>query len=259
MAIGDYNRINFVSKKTKLSAENMNKLDAKLKELDVALSQSSGGVDNTQHYHNTDRNRTNHTGTQLASTISDFYTAVRQSMLSGLSTATSSAINVSDTIIVALGKLQAQISTLTTELSTKADTTALDSKADLASLTLKADETEITTINQTITNMNTVSTSLIPSPTTISSVTQNVLLKEGKTIQLILRGTITTTVGTSYTLGTIPEGYRPSVEFYKNIQIRDTSAVLGSLTITTDGVVTLITRTAISATTISINECYITI
>lgn len=248
MAIGDYNRINFVSKKTKLSAENMNKFDAKLKELDVALSQSSGGGNNIQHYHSTDRDRANHTGTQNASTISDFANTVRGIVLTGLSISTSTIISATDNVLSALGKLQSQIVTLSGQLSNKADLTALDSKAD---------KTETIAINEYITALSTVSTSSIPSPTTISSMTQNVLLKEGKTVQLILRGTITTTVGTSYTLGTIPEGYRPSVAFYKNIQIRDTSAVLGDLTITTAGVVSLITRTAISAQLISINECYI--
>lgn len=249
MAIGDYNRINFVSRKTKASADNFNRMDSKIKELDSALSQSSGGGDNSQHYHSADRNRANHTGTQLSSTISDFMVGVRGVMLSGLSTSTSTVISTVDTILSALGKLQAQITSLSSQLSNKADIGALDAKAD---------DTEITAINESITALETVSTSSIPSPTSISSVTQNVLLKEGKTVQLMLRGTITTTVGTSYTLGTIPEGYRPNVAFYKNIQIRDTSAVLGDLTITTAGVITLITRTAISAQLISINECYIT-
>lgn len=35
-----------------------------------------GGGDSALHYHSSDRNRANHTGTQLASTISDFQTTV---------------------------------------------------------------------------------------------------------------------------------------------------------------------------------------
>lgn len=56
------------------------------------------------------KNRANHTGTQLASTISDFTSTVRSTVLTGLSTATNSVITVSDSILSALGKLQKQIS-----------------------------------------------------------------------------------------------------------------------------------------------------
>ena len=66
------------------------------------------------------------------------------------------------------------------------------------------------------------------------------------------------TAGTSYTIETLLAGYRPAVAFYKNIQMRDTSAVLGSLTIGTDGVVSIIPRTTISAQLIAINETYLT-
>jgi len=56
------------------------------------------------------RNRTNHTGTQTASTISDFVATVRGTVLSGLSVVANTAIVATDTILVALGKLQAQVS-----------------------------------------------------------------------------------------------------------------------------------------------------
>ncbi|MCG8484800.1 MAG: hypothetical protein MJA31_15915, partial [Clostridia bacterium] len=68
------------------------------------------GGDSTLHYHSSDRNRTNHTGTQLAATISDFTTAVRGTVLAGLSTANNAIIIASDTVLSALGKLQKQIS-----------------------------------------------------------------------------------------------------------------------------------------------------
>lgn len=55
------------------------------------------------------KNRANHTGTQLASTISDFADTVRGTVLTGLSTATTTVISASDTLLVALGKLQGQI------------------------------------------------------------------------------------------------------------------------------------------------------
>lgn len=65
--------------------------------------------DTALHYHAADRNRANHTGTQLAATISDFVATVRSSVLTGLSTATNAAITATDTVLGALGKLQAQI------------------------------------------------------------------------------------------------------------------------------------------------------
>ena len=55
------------------------------------------------------KNRANHTGTQLASTISDFADNVRSAVLTGVSFAVSTAITASDTVLTALGKLQAQI------------------------------------------------------------------------------------------------------------------------------------------------------
>ena len=53
--------------------------------------------------------RANHTGTQLAATISNFAATVRATILTGLSTATSTAVVAADTILVAIGKLQAQV------------------------------------------------------------------------------------------------------------------------------------------------------
>lgn len=54
------------------------------------------------------RNRSNHTGTQLASTISDFASTVRSTLLSGLSI-TNALVTASDTVLSAIGKLQGQI------------------------------------------------------------------------------------------------------------------------------------------------------
>jgi hypothetical protein len=56
--------------------------------------------------------RANHTGTQTASTISDFATTVLGTVLTGLSTATNAAIAATDSALVAFGKLQAQVSAL---------------------------------------------------------------------------------------------------------------------------------------------------
>jgi hypothetical protein len=65
------------------------------------------------------RNRANHSGSQLASTISDFSSTVLATVLTGLSLATSSVISATDTVLIALGKLQAQVTSLG---STKQDT-----------------------------------------------------------------------------------------------------------------------------------------
>lgn len=55
----------------------------------------------------------NHT----SSTITDFLTAVRATVLTGLSTATNSVISATDTVLGALGKLQAQITSNLTTLN----------------------------------------------------------------------------------------------------------------------------------------------
>lgn len=60
------------------------------------------------------RDRSTHTGTQLASTISDFANSVLATVLTGLSTATNAVITSADSVLSAFGKLQAQITGLGT-------------------------------------------------------------------------------------------------------------------------------------------------
>lgn len=55
------------------------------------------------------RDRATHTGSQLAATISDFAAAVRATVLTGISFATNAAVVATDTVLAAVGKLQAQI------------------------------------------------------------------------------------------------------------------------------------------------------
>ena len=55
------------------------------------------------------RSRSNHAGTQIASTISDFSDVVLATFLSGLSIDTDTEIDSTDSILVAIGKLQKQI------------------------------------------------------------------------------------------------------------------------------------------------------
>lgn len=65
------------------------------------------------------RARANHTGTQLASTISDFASAVLSTILTGISFVTSTAVTATDSILVAIGKLQAQNTAQDTTIGTK--------------------------------------------------------------------------------------------------------------------------------------------
>lgn len=58
------------------------------------------------------RNRSNHTGTQLASTISNFAATVLGTLLTGISFVTSTPVVATDSILVAIGKLQAQINNM---------------------------------------------------------------------------------------------------------------------------------------------------
>lgn len=81
--------------------------------------------DSTLHYHSTDRDRINHTGTQTANTISDFASSVRNTALTGLSTITNVAISATDSVLSALGKLQKQISDNLNNMQT-----ALNNKSD---------------------------------------------------------------------------------------------------------------------------------
>lgn len=61
--------------------------------------------------------RANHTGTQLASTISDFAAAALAVVLAGISFASSATITAADTILSAFGKLQAQLTKHSRKLS----------------------------------------------------------------------------------------------------------------------------------------------
>jgi len=55
------------------------------------------------------RDRANHTGSQLAATVSDFAATVRGAVLSGISFASTTTITAADSILSALGRLQAQV------------------------------------------------------------------------------------------------------------------------------------------------------
>lgn len=110
------------------------------------LNTLDDGVDSTLHFHATDRARANHTGTQLASTISDFAATVRATILTGISFATSTAVVAGDTILAAIGKLQAQNTTQDTAiaLNTAKVTNATHTGEVTGSGALTVDKTAIT-------------------------------------------------------------------------------------------------------------------
>lgn len=285
MAIGDYKRVNFVSKKTKVSADTFNPMDAKIKELDSAISSLAGGGNNTAHYHTTDRDRANHNGTQTASTISDFANTVRNTTLSGLSTALSTAILASDSIIVALGKLQAQMSlkmsstddskdnTVTfTEASSLENINTTESHATMFGKIKKMfsfiGTNSLTTTAQTISGaineIVALFTTVVGVPesvqSTITTITVHTVLRNVKTVEYILGATTISTTwvsGTAYTICTLPTGFRPKVELKKDIEFADASSIYGILKITTAGVVTLTPRATATSKLISINETFL--
>jgi hypothetical protein len=78
-----------------------------------------------------DRARANHTGTQLAVTISDFAATVLGTVLAGLSTASSAAVAATDTVLAAIGKLQAQVTLRALAARTIATTAPLSGGGDL--------------------------------------------------------------------------------------------------------------------------------
>jgi hypothetical protein len=83
------------------------------------------------------RDRVNHTGTQLANTISDFATTVRGVVLTGLTTASNVIIAATDTVLEAFGKLQAQFTALKGNVLEKDNVTSYTPSADFHPATKK--------------------------------------------------------------------------------------------------------------------------
>lgn len=104
---GTTNKVYTATEKTKLAGI---EAGAEVNNIsDTNATDLTDGGDSSLHYHSSDRNRANHTGTQLANTISNFASTVLATVLTGLSTTTNSAITATDSVLGALGKLQAQI------------------------------------------------------------------------------------------------------------------------------------------------------
>jgi hypothetical protein len=66
---------------------------------DTDATDLTDGGDSTLHFHSSDRNRANHTGTQLASTVSDFSTAADARIAAATSTGTGSIVRSSSPLI----------------------------------------------------------------------------------------------------------------------------------------------------------------
>ena len=97
------------------------------------------------------RDRNTHTGTQLASTISDFASTVLATVLTGLSTATNAVITSADSVLSALEKLQAQITGLGTskENTITAGTTAQYFRGDKTFQTLDKTAVGLSNVDNT--------------------------------------------------------------------------------------------------------------
>lgn len=110
------------------------------------LNTLDDGVDSTLHFHATDRARANHSGTQLAATISDFASTVIGTVLTGLSLVTGTAVTAADSILVAIGKLQKQ--------NTDQDTAIALNTAKVTNATHTGDATGATALTLATVNAN---------------------------------------------------------------------------------------------------------
>ena len=127
---------------------------------DAVSKKHSHSGDDSSHYHTTDRNRANHTGTQVASTISDFASTVRATVLTGLSTSTNAVITATDSILTALGKLQKQVSDNLTTLANHTSNTNNPHSVTVAQLGLSTQSVKaVKMTNQSIASSSLVTVS----------------------------------------------------------------------------------------------------
>ena len=110
------------------------------------LNSLDDGVNTTLHFHDADRARANHTGSQLASTISDFASTVLATVLTGISFVTGTAVVATDSILVAIGKLQKQ--------NTDQDTAIALNTAKVTNATHTGDATGATALTLATVNAN---------------------------------------------------------------------------------------------------------
>ena len=163
------------------------------------------------------KNRANHTGSQLASTISDFAASVRSTLLTGLSLASSAAVAATDTVLEAFGKLQKQITDLTTTVSGK--------QATLVS------GTNIKTVNgASVLGSGDLTVSAAPAPVITESTTSRTLglTDAGKYIR-----------HTNASASTVTVAPQASVSWASDTDIHIRRAAAGNLTLTPGSGVTL--------------------
>jgi cell division septum initiation protein DivIVA len=122
------------------------------------------------------RDRSTHTGTQPASTISNFTAAVLAAAISGLSTATGTAVVNTDTVLIAIGKLQAQVNNISSNISVNVRSTVLTGLSVASSAVITASDTVISSIgklqaqiSENKTTLTAHDASVTPSPTGISN------------------------------------------------------------------------------------------
>lgn len=102
--------------------------------------------------------RANHTGSQLASTISDFATAVRATVLTGLVFTSSAAVVATDSVLVSLGKLQAQITSAANSFAANVRSTVLTGLSLATSTAVDATDTVLSAIGKLQAKINTFGT-----------------------------------------------------------------------------------------------------
>lgn len=89
------------------------------------------------------RSRANHTGSQLASTISDFASAVLAIILTGFAVGANTAILATDTILQAFGKIQGQLNQIFSVLSTLVIGDQFEEFSDLTTFTTTANTNQV--------------------------------------------------------------------------------------------------------------------
>lgn len=100
-------------------------------------------------------------------TLRDFATDVRAAVITGLSTATNAAIDATDTVLAALGKLQAQISgyaAATLTFTNKRINPRVTSETSSATPTINTDNTDIHRVTALAANVTSFTTNLSGTP-----------------------------------------------------------------------------------------------
>lgn len=175
---------------------------------DINSTNLTNNADTTLHYHTSDRDRANHLGTQLSSTISDFLNTVRATVLTGLTTTTNAVISATDTILGALGKLQKQVSDNLTTLT-----------SHTSNSTIHLTSTERTNWNSASTNNHTHS-----NKTTLDNTTASYTTAEQTKLSGISTGANNYTLPVaSAVIGGVKSGTDITIDASGNVSVNDDS------------------------------------